>query len=289
MSVWSEKRSPFVKALVLSLSLHCVFVAILVLSAGERLKREEIGEIITVYIGADDRGGLVGVPRGHEASGRSNRGPRQTILPQTPPSQPAAPTYPKTSVKEAGAARGGAGDTVAIAPSLSRSPTTSAPAGTHSGDDPGGAAGLQGGVSRMGAPTSLGEAEDPGRIGEGAIAGGRNASGGGWGSEAGGDGSGAGQAEGNNSHVAAQFAYIRGLILKNLAYPPEARRVGLRGRVTVDFVILENGLARSIRIIESSGYDVLDRSVVETIRRCQPFPRPPARAELTIPIVFKLK
>ena len=133
----------------------------------------------------------------------------------------------------------------------------------------------------MGAATGRDEAEAAGRIGEGAITGGRNASGG--------DGSGEGRAEGSNSYIAAQFAYIRGLILKNLAYPSEARRMGLRGRVTVNFIILENGLARSIRIIESSGYDVLDRSVVETIRRCQPFPKPPARAELTISIVFRLK
>ena len=65
--------------------------------------------------------------------------------------------------------------------------------------------------------------------------------------------------------------------------------MGLRGRVTVDFIILEDGLARNIRIVESSGHDVLDRTVLETIRRCQPFPRPPGRAELTIPIVFRIE
>ncbi len=65
--------------------------------------------------------------------------------------------------------------------------------------------------------------------------------------------------------------------------------MGLRGKVTVAFIILEDGRARNVRIVESSGHDVLDRTVLETIRRCQPFPRPPARAELTIPIIFKLK
>ncbi|MGD0232868.1 MAG: energy transducer TonB [Syntrophorhabdales bacterium] len=115
--------------------------------------------------------------------------------------------------------------------------------------------------------------------GGGTSTGGESASGGG----------GPGTGSGSDAYVASQFAYIRGLIVKNLVYPGEARRAGLRGKVTVGFIIIEDGLARNIRIVESSGHDLLDRTVLDAIRRCQPFPRPPGRAELVIPIVFKLK
>jgi protein TonB len=85
------------------------------------------------------------------------------------------------------------------------------------------------------------------------------------------------------------FVYIRDLIVKHLQYPPAARRLGWNGAVTVSFVVLENGLARDIRIVKSSGHDILDQAVVKTIRQIQPFPRPPAKAELTVPIVFRLE
>jgi protein TonB len=85
------------------------------------------------------------------------------------------------------------------------------------------------------------------------------------------------------------FVYIRDLIVKNLKYPPAARRLGWKGAVTVSFVVLENGLARDIKIVKSSGHDILDQAVVKTIQQIQPFPKPPAKAELTVPIVFRLE
>lgn len=91
-----------------------------------------------------------------------------------------------------------------------------------------------------------------------------------------------------NRYLREHFAYIRDLILKNLTYPSVARKNGWQGKLRIAFIIRENGRVESIRIIESSGYGVLDRNVVETIREVQPFPKPPVRAELVIPVAYVL-
>ncbi|SEM67215.1 outer membrane transport energization protein TonB [Syntrophus gentianae] len=115
-----------------------------------------------------------------------------------------------------------------------------------------------------------------------------------------GEGNGAGRHEGagqgresqealKNRYLREHFAYIRDLILKNLSYPPMARKGGWQGKVKVSFIVREDGRVEGIRIVESSGYLVLDRNVVETIREVQPFPKPPVRAELVIPVTYALK
>jgi protein TonB len=97
-------------------------------------------------------------------------------------------------------------------------------------------------------------------------------------------------ADGGKKHyLGRNFGYIRDLIVKNLKYPSVARRMGWKGSMTVAFVILENGNTEAIRVTQSSGHDLLDQSVLKTVRALQPFPRPPARAELIIPIAFRLE
>jgi protein TonB len=103
------------------------------------------------------------------------------------------------------------------------------------------------------------------------------------------DGGSGGAEGGKNQYLAHNFAYIRELIVKNLKYPYDARRMGWKGSVTVAFVILENGAIEALRVTKSSGYDILDRSVLKTVRTLQPFPKPPTRAELVIPIAFRLE
>ncbi len=118
-------------------------------------------------------------------------------------------------------------------------------------------------------------------------------SGGGAGSGAGnynGPGRGSGSLEGlKNQYLREHFAYIRDLILNNITYPPLAKKVGWQGRVLVSFIIMEDGRVTNIKIVKSSGHAVLDRNVLETIREVQPFPKPPVRAELFIPVNYVLK
>ncbi|HOC44999.1 MAG: energy transducer TonB [Syntrophorhabdaceae bacterium] len=107
-------------------------------------------------------------------------------------------------------------------------------------------------------------------------------------------GSGDGYGIGSNNelmkaqYLAKHFKYIRDLIMKNLIYPLHARKMGWKGQVTVSFIICEQGNVEQIRIIKSSGYKILDDNVAHTIRDVQPFPKPPIRAEIVIPVSYKL-
>jgi len=41
--------------------------------------------------------------------------------------------------------------------------------------------------------------------------------------------------------------------------------------------------------VESSGFEVLDSNVIATIKAVSPFPRPPVKAELHVPIIYRLE
>ena len=41
--------------------------------------------------------------------------------------------------------------------------------------------------------------------------------------------------------------------------------------------------------MESSGYELLDSNVVDTILDVQPFPKPPVKAEIVLPVTYALK
>ena len=89
-------------------------------------------------------------------------------------------------------------------------------------------------------------------------------------------------------YLREHFTYIRDRIMNNISYPQTARKMGWSGKVTISFVICENGDAEDIKIIQSSGFGILDRSAVETVKKVLPFPEPPLRAEIVIPVVYRL-
>ncbi len=89
-------------------------------------------------------------------------------------------------------------------------------------------------------------------------------------------------------YLKEHFRYIRDLIMQHITYPLLARKMGWKGQVTVSFVICEKGTVERIRIIKSSGHKILDENVESTIREVQPFPKPPVRAEIIIPVVYRL-
>ncbi|MDD2273137.1 MAG: energy transducer TonB [Desulfuromonadaceae bacterium] len=84
------------------------------------------------------------------------------------------------------------------------------------------------------------------------------------------------------------FTSIRELITKQLVYPPLARRMSWSGKVVVAFTIAKDGSVGEIRIKKTSGFAILDKSALETIRRVAPFPRPPAQTEIVVPINFEM-
>jgi len=65
--------------------------------------------------------------------------------------------------------------------------------------------------------------------------------------------------------------------------------MGWKGSLTVAFVILENGTVEAARVIRSSGHDLLDQTVIKTVQTLQPYPKPPSKAEVIIPIAFRLE
>ncbi len=85
------------------------------------------------------------------------------------------------------------------------------------------------------------------------------------------------------------FAYIRNKILSNVSYPDPAKRKGWQGKVLLSFIITADGSVRDLRIVKSSGFTLLDRNAIETVRDTAPFPRPPDEAQLVIPITYHLE
>lgn len=110
----------------------------------------------------------------------------------------------------------------------------------------------------------------------------------GWGT--GGDGGeGASKDAMKTQYLKEHFEYIRNLIMRNLTYPSQAKRMRWVGEVSVSFVIRKDGAVEGIKVIKSSGHKILDENVEATIRKVQPLPRPPVRAEVIIPVVYRLE
>lgn len=185
------------------------------------------------------------------------------------------------------AERGAAKIAPAVQPLPSPERSRNAPAGaTQAASAPPQAGVTGGGTATQGEGRGEGSG---GGTGAGSGTGSGSGSGAGSGSGSGnGGGSGGGLERQRARYLAEQFAYIRDIIHRQLVYPKRARREGLSGVVRVSFVIQENGAVDSVRILGSSGYEILDTSAVEAIRRAAPFPRPPVRAELRMPIFYRL-
>ncbi len=102
-------------------------------------------------------------------------------------------------------------------------------------------------------------------------------------------GAGAGTDRPEVRYVKAHFAAIRNSIIRRLSYPRLARRMGWAGTVKVSFIVNESGGVNNVRVLETSGFEVLDANAVETIRRCSPYPKPPVVAEMVMPITYRLE
>ena len=89
-------------------------------------------------------------------------------------------------------------------------------------------------------------------------------------------------------YVKAHFVYIKEIIEKNISYPPMARRMGWQGKVLVSFVVCRDGKVEDLRVVESSGHVQLDRNALETVRQVAPFPSPPIRVKLVLPVTYKI-
>lgn len=93
----------------------------------------------------------------------------------------------------------------------------------------------------------------------------------------------------SSEFVRNNFAHIRALIVANLTFPAIARKMGWTGRIVVMFTLTMEGEAEDIVIVSGSEHEVLNQNVIAAIRRTAPFPKPPTRAKLVLPISYTLK
>ena len=77
-------------------------------------------------------------------------------------------------------------------------------------------------------------------------------------------------------------------------YPRWAKNQGFEGITQLVFMVLSNGSAQDIKVVQSAGYKILDREAVLTVERASPFPPIPSTFNLSflkieVEIVFRLK
>ena len=86
---------------------------------------------------------------------------------------------------------------------------------------------------------------------------------------------------------------VRLKIESHKRYPKIARVRQIEGRVTIYFIITPAGDAKSVRVVKSSAFKILDQAALRAVKDASPFPRPPARVfsgeiPLKISLVFEL-
>lgn len=76
-------------------------------------------------------------------------------------------------------------------------------------------------------------------------------------------------------------------------YPQEARKKGFQGEVVLRIEVLSNGLVGQVEIKKSSGYDLLDRSALTTVKQWRFIPAKKGEEVIplwvNIPIKFQLR
>jgi protein TonB len=88
----------------------------------------------------------------------------------------------------------------------------------------------------------------------------------------------------------AQFSVISKLVREHLEYPYLARRMGWEGEVLLFFRLNPTGEVEEIKVLKSSGFEVLDKSAVNAVKRASKhFPRPNQIVLIKLPIQFKLE
>jgi protein TonB len=87
-----------------------------------------------------------------------------------------------------------------------------------------------------------------------------------------------------------RLSVISNIVQRHINYPPIARRMGWEGKVLVSFVLEPSGDIRDLKVLKSSGYEVLDKEALDAIRRSyRDFPKPPVSVMVKLPINFRLE
>ena len=86
-----------------------------------------------------------------------------------------------------------------------------------------------------------------------------------------------------------QFVYIRDRVMARLVYPPLARRQGWTGQVKIRFTVCVDGTIEELQVVASSGRALLDQQALRAVQAAVPFPAPPVRASIILPVLFTVE
>ena len=84
---------------------------------------------------------------------------------------------------------------------------------------------------------------------------------------------------------------IKRKIQKTRKYPSWAEKMGIKGKVKIEFIVLKNGSIDYINILVPSGFKILDNESIAAIKRAGPFPPIPEETDasqmcLDVELVF---
>jgi protein TonB len=85
------------------------------------------------------------------------------------------------------------------------------------------------------------------------------------------------------------FSFIRDKIMQGIVYPDRARRMGWEGMVTLSFTVLENGSIDDVKVVNSSGFPILDENARNTIARTNLKRKVPVRLYVLLPVEYRLR
>ncbi len=86
---------------------------------------------------------------------------------------------------------------------------------------------------------------------------------------------------------------VRRKIESSKKYPVSAQTAEIEGRAGVRMTIMKDGRLKKVEIMKSSGYEILDRAALKSVRDAAPFPPIPQKVkrdelEMSITLVFKI-
>lgn len=93
------------------------------------------------------------------------------------------------------------------------------------------------------------------------------------------------QAGGNENELVAHIQLVLNKEAKK-HYPTSARKRRQKGIVVVSFVY-DNGVCKNIKVVKSSGYDVLDEAAIKSVAKAR-FKHYPNTLSINVPISFNL-
>ncbi len=90
-------------------------------------------------------------------------------------------------------------------------------------------------------------------------------------------------------YIQAHYTEIRDKIYRLISYPALAQEKEWQGEVKVSFFVHCDGRVDDIKVMESSGYTLLDQNAMDAVKRAAPYAPSPKKVEIRLPIKYRLE